>query len=145
MKGEYGGPATYDGWAELEAYAATHKLIGWNPDFFTLYYDDPDEVGHEACQSDLCIATRKSPPETNRIKLTTIEGGLFVAFRYKGSYEHLPLLYETIYRDWVIPNNYRLRNRPLMEKYLNYSAGIKPENLITEIYLPVDEPKWQKM
>lgn len=137
VAGEYGGPAALAGWDELEKYAARHGLLTWRPQFFSVYYDDPDEMPPNQCRSDLCIATKRAAPETDTMRQSVVEGGSFAVFRFRGSFDELPGLYRAIYRDWVLPNNIIPANRPIIEKYIRYSPTTNPADYVTDIYLPV--------
>lgn len=138
VTGRYGGDEVYKAWDELERFASTHNLISWKPDIFSVYYDDPDIVGIDNCSSDLCIVTKKKIKSEGRVKLEIIKGGKFAVFRYKGPYEKLWELYYSIYGNWVLFSDMKLRDSPSIEKYLNYNSKIKPENLLTEIYIPIE-------
>ena len=135
--GEYGGKEVIEAWEQLFDFIAQHKLLGWNPEFFSIYYDDPDSVGREKCTSDLCFTTKKDIEEHDVFKLNLFEEGKYAVFRYKGSYERLWELYDKIYGDWLLSVDYKLRDVPPLEKYINYSPKTKPENLLTEIYIPI--------
>jgi AraC family transcriptional regulator len=136
--GEYGGKEVAEAWDKLLDFITLHKLIGWNPEFFSIYYDDPDIVDRYKCTSDLCFTTKKDIEENAVFKSNIIVGGKYAVFRYKGAYERLWELYEKIYGDWLLSVNYKLRDVPFMEKYVKYSPKTKPENLITDIYIPIE-------
>ena len=136
--GEYGGEKVNNAWNELLEFAQNNKLIGWKPDIFSVYYDEPEEVGIENCRSDLCVTTRKKVKPTGNIIMKTIEGGRYAVFRYKGPYDRLWELYETIYKGWILSSGIKLRDFPSVEKYLNYSIKANPDSLLTEIYIPIE-------
>ncbi|MDD2612128.1 MAG: GyrI-like domain-containing protein [Bacteroidales bacterium] len=136
--GKYGSEGTYKAWDELGDFVMKNKIIRWRPDVFAVYYDDPDIVGIDFCATDLCIATEKIFKEEGRIKVKTITGGKFGVFRYKGSYDYLWELYNSIYKDWVLFSDLKIRDLPSIEKYLNFAHNTKPENLLTEIYIPIE-------
>jgi AraC family transcriptional regulator len=136
--GEYGGKEVFDAWEQLVNFIKQHKFLGWNPEFFSIYYDDPDNVGRENCTSDLCFVTKKEIEETSVFKLNQIKGGKYAVFRYKGPYERLWELYNKIYGDWLLSADYKLRDVAPIEKYINYSPKTKPDSLLTEIYIPIE-------
>lgn len=136
--GEYGGKEVHEAWEQLVNFITQHKLFGWNPEFFSIYYDDPDSVDRWKCTSDLCFTTKKDIDEHDVFKTNLIEGGKYAVFRYKGSYERLWELYDKIYGDWLLSVDYKLRDVPPLEKYINHSPKTKPENLLTEIYIPIE-------
>jgi AraC family transcriptional regulator len=138
FNGEYGSEDFSRAWNDFLGFAVQNKLLGWNPDIFSIYYDFPSEVGVESCATDFCIATTKQVVSSGQISCKTITGGKYAAFRYKGPYEKLWELYETIFGVWLIATDIRLRDAPIIEKYLNYSPKGNPCSFLTEIYIPVE-------
>lgn len=138
IKGEYGNTETYEAWDELVGFAMKNRLLTWKPEYLTYYFGDPDVIGFENCMSDFCLVTKKKVAESGRIASKIVAGGKYAVFRFKGPYERLWDVYRAIYGEWLINSNVELRDEPAFEKYLNYSDHIKPENLLTEIYLPIE-------
>lgn len=136
--GRYGSEETYKAWAELSEFVLKNKLTGWKPEYYAIYYDDPEVTGIDKCTSDLCIVSKREIKGEGRIESQIIPGGKFVVFRYKGPYDYLWELYNTIYNDWLLSTEFKLRDSPSMEKYLYYSDKSKPENYLTEIYVPIE-------
>jgi AraC family transcriptional regulator len=138
VTGEYGGEKFNMVWDDLFAFAIQNRLLGWKPDIFSIYYDEPYEIGIEKCRADLCIATYKVIEPTGQIDKKTISGGKYAVFRYRGPYNRLWDLYETIYSVWVLNSGEKLRDFPIVEKYLNYSPKTNPRDYLTEIYVPIE-------
>jgi AraC family transcriptional regulator len=138
VKGIYGGSEVMKAWDELGDFIFRNKLAGWNPDLFSVYYDDGDVVGKENTVSDICIASKKMAPVAGRMAIQNIPGGKYAVYRYKGPYDYLWNVYDTIFRDGVYLGDFKLRDAPVIEKYLNLSDKIKPENLLTEIFIPIE-------
>jgi AraC family transcriptional regulator len=138
VTGEYGGKEVIEAWEQLINFVTKLELFGWNPGFYSIYYDDPDTVDRAKCTSDLCFATKKDIENHLIFKSNIIMGGKYAVFRYKGPYERLWELYYKIYGDWLLSSDYKLRDVPPIEKYINYSPKTKPENLLTEIYIPIE-------
>jgi AraC family transcriptional regulator len=136
--GEYGCSAFSSTWEDFLGFAIQNKLLGWNPDIFSIYHDLPSEVGIDNCVTDFCIATSKQFVPVGNMSCKWITGGKYAVFRYKGSYELLWELYETIYRVLVINTNLKLRDLPVIEKYLHYTSKNDPQNFLTEIYIPIE-------
>jgi len=138
VKGIYGGEETYKAWDELFDFTIKNKLIGWNPEAYSVYYDEPSTMNPEDCISDICIVAKKKIALQGRIYEKTISGGKYAVFRYKGPYERLWDIYTMIYRNWLLSSDFKLRDSPSVEKYLDFSDKKGIENPITEIYIPVD-------
>jgi AraC family transcriptional regulator len=136
--GKYGGPEVEKAWEEITEFAMRTKIVGWNPDIFSIYYDDGEVVGFENAVSDICVASRKLVKTTGAIETKNVSGGKYSVFRYKGPYEYLWDLYNSIFKVWVVDTDCKLRDAPVIEKYIKYSNRTKPENLLTEIHIPVE-------
>lgn len=136
--GKYGGAEVYEAWNLITDYAVKNKIYTWNTEVFSIYYDDPETVDVEHCHSDICITTNKNIEPISPIATKELEGGKYLVFRYKGPYDNLWEVYDLLYRDVIIGlGKYQLRNSPVMEKYIKYSEKAKPENYVTEIYIPI--------
>jgi AraC family transcriptional regulator len=137
--GEYGGKECEEAWNLLLDFAKINKILSWNLDAFSIYYDDPEEVGVNNCKYDSCITIKKSIKPSSLIKIKEIEGGKYLVFRYKGPYEKLWDVYQMLFRDFIVLlDKYQVRDSPMIEKYIKYSAKTKAENMITEIYIPIN-------
>lgn len=136
--GKYGCKAFNCAWDDFLGFAIQNKLLGWKSEIFSMYYDLPTDVGLENCITDFCIASARKIASCGPIINKTITGGKYAVFRYKGSYERLWELYETIFGNWLINTNIKLRDVPIIEKYLNYSTKGNPDNALTEIYIPIE-------
>jgi AraC family transcriptional regulator len=139
VKGEYGGKCAYDAWEAIMNFAVKAGIISWNPDYFSIYYDDPDVVGVDNCNFECCLVVKKKMVADNLIGGKDFEGGKYLAFRYKGPYDNLWDVYEMLYRDHIILlDKYQLRDAPIIEKYLKYSEKMKPESYVTEVCIPIE-------
>jgi AraC family transcriptional regulator len=66
-----------------------------------------------------------------------LDGGLYAIFRHTGPYAEFSRTYDQIYLNWLPESGYELRDAPPLEFYLNDPDRTKPENLKTDIYVPV--------
>jgi len=137
--GEYGGKGAYDAWDAIINFAKKRGIISWNPNFFSIYYDDPDVVGIDNCQYDCCLTVKKKVETDGTIGVKEFKGGKYLVFRYKGPWDNLWEVYNMLYRDCIIQlNKYQLRDAPFVEKYIKYSEKMKPESYVTEVCIPIE-------
>lgn len=136
--GEYGCQAFNRAWDDFLGFAVQNNLLGWRSEVFSIYYDMPSETAIDNCATDFCITTTRTVVTSGQISTKTIPGGKYAVFRYKGSYDRLWELYETIFGVWVMNTNVMLSDKPFIEKYLNYSLTGNPDNFLTEIYIPIE-------
>ena len=73
------------------------------------------------------------------VKVEQIAGGRFAVFHYVGSFEGLTAAWSSIYRDWVPSSGEQLRDTDPFELYLDDPKKTKPEDLRTDIYIPLKD------
>lgn len=66
-----------------------------------------------------------------------IASGRYTVFTHIGPYSTLHLTWKSIYRDWLPASGERLRDAPPIELNLNRPESIAPDELRTEIWLPI--------
>ena len=57
---------------------------------------------------------------------------------YKGPYDNLQAVYDTIYGKYLPEMECTIRDEASAERYLNNPCDTPPEELLTEIYIPVE-------
>ena len=66
-----------------------------------------------------------------------IPTGRYAMTTHLGPYEQLSAAYNQLCGQWIPQNGYEIAVRPSVEIYLNDPAGTAPEDLITDIYVPL--------
>jgi AraC family transcriptional regulator len=133
-----------EAWESIMSFAYPQKiefkknLMGKDAQMFGIGHDDPSITPKNELRYDACISyDDKSVKPRGEIGVKTIDGGRYIKYLHKGAYEGLKESYQKV-MDWIIENNYTIANKPPFEKYLNRDPRrTKPENLKTEIYIPV--------
>jgi AraC family transcriptional regulator len=125
-------------WEQLIKYAYAQRFISfWKmPQAIGICYDSPEITDKTQLQYDCCVVvkngTRPQPP----FGVRQHPGGNYLLLTHKGPYEALKEYYRAIFR-WLYDNQVALRDDYVLEKYLNHPRKTKPQNLLTEIYIPV--------
>jgi len=127
-----------DGWTILCDFAAKNKLWGFGTEFLGLSYDNPQITERKNCRYKACLTVKKPVKPDGEIGFKTLEGGKYAVFKYKGTYENFDQVYSEIFNYWYPNSGEILRNVPSYESYLNNPHKVKPENCITEIYIPIE-------
>lgn len=70
------------------------------------------------------------------IKVYELPGGKMAKIVHKGPYEECTLTYEKLF-SWITENGKRIVG-PVREVYLNDPRDVQPEEILTEIYAPLD-------
>lgn len=102
-----------------------------------IYYDDPKITESEKLRADICLVLPFKMKPEGEIGVKEIAGGKYVAFLYKGSYEKLNEVYDTIYGKYIPEGGFHIDSRPGFEIYLNDPECTPPVDLQTEIYVPI--------
>ncbi|MCU0285590.1 MAG: GyrI-like domain-containing protein [Acidobacteria bacterium] len=103
----------------------------------TLYLNSPQEVKPEELKWTFgFIVTPESAPK-EPIKKMELKKHLSVVYLHKGPYDKLPQAYEIALK-FIKDNGYNIAG-PICDKYLNNPMSVTPENLETEIIIPIDK------
>jgi AraC family transcriptional regulator len=141
--GEY-QKAAQEAWEVLMPFAYGHRmkhnknLMGDNAMMFGIGHDNPHVTEVEKLRYDACISwDDKTVKPEGEIQSKIIDGGKYAMFIHKGAYTELINTYDGV-SDWIVQSGAKLRDLPILEKYLNKNPrSTKPENLRTEIYIPL--------
>ena len=133
-----------DAWESIMKFAYPLKikfkknLMGKDAQMFGIGHDDPNITPENELRYDACISyDDKSVKPEGEIGVKTIDEGRYVKYLHKGAYEGLQESYQNL-MNWIIENGYTMADKPPFEKYLNRDPRrTKPENLKTEIYIPI--------
>ena len=130
----------------LMAFAYTQRmkhgknLMGESAQLFGIGHDDPKTTPPEELRYDACISYDDPTVEPQgEVGAKTIAGGKYLYYLHKGDYAGLADVYAQLMH-FIIENEMTMADRPTFERYLNRDPRrTKPENLRTEIYIPLKE------
>ena len=122
----------------LYKYMISHFVRPETPDFYSVYANDPSTTQPEKLVTDLGFCVRKAVTPKGEIGYREIPAGKYLCALYKGPYPGLSDVYDTVLGKTIPEMGLRLRDEPPMECYLNDPSKVKPEDLLTEIQIPVE-------
>lgn len=125
-------------WEQLWEYVRKNNLYGPDMEHICIYHDDPKVTEPEKLHTDVCLTISQPVSPQGEIGVKNVEGGKYAIFTYQGPYLNLNAVYDTIYSHLLPANGYRLGSTPGYEKYLSNPSDTLPENLLTEIYIPIE-------
>lgn len=125
-------------WQRLWQFVKEQDLFSEGIEHICIYHNDPKVTEPEKLRTDVCLILPKTAEAKGEVGVKQISGGKYVVFRYQGSYEHLKSVYDTIYAHLLPEMGYKLADEPGYEKYLNNPADTVKEELITEIFVPIE-------
>jgi AraC family transcriptional regulator len=126
-------------WEKVMKFMKEKKLFSFGMDFIGVSYDDPAVTETEKLRYDACVTVKKEVRPEGEVGYKVLDGGLYAIFRHTGPYENISKTYDQIYLNWLPDSGYELRDAPPLEFYLNDPDRTKPQNLKTDIYVPVKQ------
>ena len=149
LLGDYRSVNYMEAWNKLGAYCHKHHFDydSHDVEYINIYHDNPATTPADACRTDVCIAApivEQLQPEED-INIITIYGGRFLVYRYQGPYEKLAEVNAKIYGELLPESGEKgksgtgvLENCQMFERYLNDPEATAPEELLTEIWIPIE-------
>lgn len=145
-KGPYADvPAT---WERLHAWWATRASALSDdavPRMYGLVPDDPMVTDEAQLRYDACIEVRADTADDAidaPAVLTSIPAGLYAVARQQGSYAKLHELYLAVIGVWFPQSGHVLDPAPTVEWYVNSPHDTPEDELVTEIWVRVEERGW---
>jgi AraC family transcriptional regulator len=131
--------AARSAFAALNAFLKAHQLQDQWQCCLGITPDDPSWVPEAACRYDagviLCDGVHVAPG--GDVAWQTLAGGRQAAFLHRGPYDTLWQTWNQAYRDWLPASSAYLRHAVPYEVYLNDPEVTGPEDLKTEICIPI--------
>ena len=123
------------------------KLLGWagssgvfTPETLSIgvSYDDPGVVPEEELRYDACVTIPEdfSVGDDSPVSVQMLDGGRFGIAMHKGHYAGLQDFYPALHQS-LIDAGEKIRPRACWEIYVNSPMDVDPDELLTEIYIPV--------
>lgn len=106
-----------------------------------IYYDNPDYVATAQLRSAACVEVPDSFQFSNNTVLpledTQIAGGPYVTTRFVGPYEQLAPIWSQLTRYVEHDLRRQISLNPAYEVYVNDASDTPPDQLITDLYMPI--------
>ncbi len=125
-------------WEKLCTHLAPLGLLGGQAKMVGLSHDDPDVTPAEKIRYDACITLDEDFSPTEEVGVKTIAGGEYAVTTHFGPYEKLSETYAQLCGEWLLTCGRTAANQPCFEVYLNDPESTAPEDLVTDIYLPLE-------
>lgn len=135
-------------WNKLGEYCHAHAIDYDCPDaeYINIYHDDPATTPASECRTDVCIASSvvDGLKPAGDVDIITVYGGRYIVFRYQGPYERLGEVNAKVYGELLPASGEKMRvsdgvieHCQMFERYLNDPESTAPEELLTEIWIPI--------
>ena len=101
------------------------------------YLDDPTVVAPAMLRSQAAVYVDEPLPQSGELTPMTFGGGSYAVLLYKGPYAAIRPAYDWLFGTWLPGSGRDARNAPSLEIYLNSPMDTEPDDLLTQICLPV--------
>lgn len=125
-------------WETLCAWAGPRGLCRPDALYIGVSHDDPQITPPERLRYDACITVNDAVTGEGGIGTQTIGGGDYAVVRHQGPYEDLEQLYARLMGQWLPKSGREFDDtKSCFELYLNHPDATPPEELLTDIHLPL--------
>ncbi len=93
----------------------------------------------ERLRFDACVKLRTKEEPPLGIELGKVGGGRYAVYRLVGPYEGIPKAYHRLLGDWLPGSDESIEDGPCMEIYRRSQRDTPPEELATDLCVPLRE------
>jgi AraC family transcriptional regulator len=122
----------------LGTWAGPRGLLGPGTRFMVIYHDDPNVTSPDRLRSDAAITVDERFTPEGEVGVEEIPGGEYAVTTYRGPYEGIGPAWGRFCGEWLPQSGRELRAAPMFDVYLNTPQTTAPEDLLTELYLPLE-------
>lgn len=127
-------------WGRFCGWVGQNGLFGPNTKLFGMSHDDPEVTPPDKLRYDACIVVGDDFEPRDDVGVQEVAGGEYAVALHCGPYENFKQTYAAIYGQWIPANGREPADGPAIEVYLNDPNSTKPEDLRTEVCVPL-KPK----
>jgi AraC family transcriptional regulator len=121
----------------LFGWCAARGLLGPQSRAVGIFYDDPSCVGEARLRSRACVVVNEPVDVTPPMMMAEIPGGSVAVLRFRGPYATMRAAYQWLYGEWLVQSGAQPADAPVFEEYLNSPRDTAPNDLLTDIHLPL--------
>ncbi|TPV94472.1 MAG: AraC family transcriptional regulator [Myxococcales bacterium FL481] len=128
-----------EAWARLMAWAAPKGLLGPHAAAVGISWDDPDLTPDEHIRYDACIVIGAAIDPSGDIGVRVLPGGRWATTTHRGPYNRLGDTYVPLMSQWLPNRRLEPQDHPPIEIYHNRPGDTRPEDLVTDIQILLQE------
>lgn len=125
-------------WEKFMTWAGPQGLIRPGTVFLGVCHDDPEVTPAEKIRYDACITVGDDFEPVGEVGVQVIAGGDYAMTTHYGPYMKLGETYARMCGQWAPRSGRELRMSPCFEIYLNDTGNTDPEDLLTDVYIPLE-------
>jgi AraC family transcriptional regulator len=124
-------------WDKLCAYLGKEGFFTSTTRFIGLCHDDPEVTPPDKVRYDACATVGPEFRAVGEIGVQTIPGGDYAVTMHYGPYQNLSKTYARVFGQWLPRSGREMGDGPSLELYQNDPNSTAPEDLVTEIQVPL--------
>ncbi len=124
-------------WEKLCSNPSVQKKMRPDSEFIGICYDDPDVTDSNNVRMDVCMTVGDDFVSGEGVDKQQIDSGDYAVLIHHGSYDGLHDSYRWLYGEWLPGSGREAQLRPSLEIYHNSPENTAPEDLVTEIRVPL--------
>ena len=124
-------------WDTLLPFLGKDGHIGGGSEFIGICHDDPEVTPEHKIRYDACVTVDETFVPSGEIGVQTIPGGQYAVTTHFGPYYKLGETYARLFGQWLPRSGRELAASPSFEVYLNDPNSTEPEDLLTDICVPL--------
>ncbi|REJ79969.1 MAG: AraC family transcriptional regulator [Acidobacteria bacterium] len=128
-----------EAFARLGETAGPAGLFGPDTRMVALYHDDPETRAPEDLTSDACMTVAEDVALPAGLEEIRVAAGAHACTVHRGPYQGLGDTWARFLGHWIPNSDHRLAQGPSYEIYRNTPDRTAPEDLVTELYAPIEQ------
>jgi AraC family transcriptional regulator len=124
-------------WGRLFAWAGARGLNLRAAHVLGVVYDDPEVTPTDKVRYDACLTVNADQAPEGEVGIQTLIGEFAVA-THRGPYDSMGSTYARLCGEWLAASRRELKSAPAIELYCNSPWDTRPENLLTDVHVPLE-------
>jgi AraC family transcriptional regulator len=124
-------------WERLCAWAGSRGLFKSAPLMIGIVYDDPEITAPDKVRYDAALVVSGEIAAEGDIGAQQVGGGKYAVATHRGPHQRVSETYVRVCGEWLPHSGRELLPAPALEFYRNSPQNTRPEDLLTDIYLPL--------
>ena len=128
-------------WERLAEWVGRRFAFGPDTQLFGASYDDPEVTDPRHLRYDACVTVDDGIEPEGEVEVRTFPGGRYAVALHEGPYDRLSDTYAILFGRWCRENDREPGEPPALEFYLNDPNDTPPDDLLTEVWVPLIDLK----
>jgi AraC family transcriptional regulator len=124
-------------WDRLLTTLGKDGWLGGDTLIIGVCHDDPEVTPPAKIRYDACVTVNETFKPEGDIGVQILPGGPCAVATHAGPYNALGKTYSKLFGEWLPRSGRQLADRPAFEVYLNSPETEAPEDLLTDIHMPL--------